>query len=91
MDNSSMFVLVNADEALANATAHENVDETQVAYAINYAASCQQTSCIYQHHISDDLMKKLIGMGYTVENLDAAVSLQKVVYKISWEGDSSNG
>lgn len=87
---NDLFTLVDAESAKAAASARELSDEeSQVAYAINYAASCMQTSCIYQSHLSDEMLQKLKAKKYEVVSLDDAVALDNKVYKISWEGENN--
>lgn len=62
-----MTTLITASEANTVAlTAATDVEEMTVAHAINEAANCGETSVMYPRPISDTVLTKLKGNGYTI-------------------------
>lgn len=89
--SDELFTLVDAETARSAAESAAGLsEERQVAYAINYASQkCMQTSCIYQAHLSDEMLAKLKSKKYEVTPLDDATALSKddnKVYKIDFSG-----
>lgn len=79
----NMTTLISASEAKTTAdTAFEEHNEMAVAAAINGQANLGEYDCLYQSYMSDALITKLKGKGYTVAKLPNSAGLQ---YLISWK------
>ena len=58
--------------------------EQSLAYTINSAANCGQTSVLWQHEMSEDYQEHLVSMGYTVRKL-VNVARPGTLWLIQWK------
>lgn len=66
-------------------TAIETIDDIALNKAIDYAASCGETSCLYQTPLADDVISTLESQGYVVDMMEDDVAHPGYIYKISWK------
>lgn len=72
-----------SDVYTSSQVAESGVVEASLAAAINNAAACGQTSVIFSTKLTDDLIKKLEGKGYTV-TVSGVNTNYAPQYIISW-------
>lgn len=98
--SSEMFSMIDATTANRIATEGDGSElgtityttEQQLAYAINYAVKCNQTSCTFMHPLSKDLVDKLKSKGYKAVRKDCenVEDCEGILWDIYWDDVKSS-